>query len=276
MTRRELLGAAGAASLLPLLPPMNQTDRTANVVAAPPRAVLAARQAAGPRPSDPRREAGRARAGRLRARDVGSRSERDRERACVSGPSAGAEWPRARRSSSIIHTAAATRSARPSSSPGGIPPADAIREGADGSRLRGAVHRPLGLRRAQPHVRAGYVQGDAVARAGAVGNDGLRQPARRRLSLDARRRRQPAHRHAGHVDGQHHGVVAGRARRAHQGDRRHQLPDRLPGAARRQGIGPARRLLLRAGPPQSFHHGADQYPDRAARAPRASPAPATS
>ena len=31
MSRRELLGAAGAASLLPLLPPMNQTAETANV-----------------------------------------------------------------------------------------------------------------------------------------------------------------------------------------------------------------------------------------------------
>jgi acetyl esterase/lipase len=31
MTRRELLGAAGAASLSPLLPPMRQTGRTANV-----------------------------------------------------------------------------------------------------------------------------------------------------------------------------------------------------------------------------------------------------
>ena len=44
----------------------------------------------------------------------------------------------------------------------------------------------------------------------------------------------PAHRHAGHVDGQHDGVVAGRARRAHQGHRRHQLPDGLSGAARRE------------------------------------------
>ena len=50
-----------------------------------------------------------------------------------------------------------------------------------GARLRRAVDRSLGLRRAQPHHRAGHVQGDALAGAGAVGHDGLRQPARDRL-----------------------------------------------------------------------------------------------
>ena len=45
-------------------------------------------------------------------------------------------------------------------------------------------------------------------------------------------RRPGAHRDARHVDGQHDGVVAGRARRAREGHRRHLLPHRLPHAAR--------------------------------------------
>ena len=88
-----------------------------------------------------------------------------------------------RPSSSIIRTAAATSIGKQEFVDGPqLSPADAICEGADGSRLRRALHRPLGVRRAQPHDRGGYVQGDAVARAGALGNDGVRQPARARLS----------------------------------------------------------------------------------------------
>ena len=58
-----------------------------------------------------------------------------------------------------------------------------------GARLRRALDRSLGLRRAQPHHRAGHVQGHALAGAGAVGNDGLRQHPRARLPAGAPRRR---------------------------------------------------------------------------------------
>ena len=43
----------------------------------------------------------------------------------------------------------------------------------------------------------------------------------------ARRRRPRAHRDARHLDGQHHGLVAGRPRRTRQGDGGHLLPHRL-------------------------------------------------
>jgi hypothetical protein len=49
--------------------------------------------------------------------------------------------------------------------------------------------RSLGLRRAQPHERAGHVQADALEGPGAVGDDGLRQPPRDRRARAAARRR---------------------------------------------------------------------------------------
>ena len=51
----------------------------------------------------------------------------------------------------------------------------------------------------------------------------------------AARRRSRARRDAGHVDGQHDGLVAGRARRAREGDGRHQLPHGLRQPRRREG-----------------------------------------
>ena len=48
-----------------------------------------------------------------------------------------------------------------------------------------------------------------------------------------------AHRDAGHVDGQLDGAVAGRPRRAGEGDRGHLLPHRVPHAARRRRACPA-------------------------------------
>ena len=58
-----------------------------------------------------------------------------------------------------------------------LPAADAVCEGTDRSRLRRALHRPLGVRRAQPQHRGRHLQGHALAGAGALGHDGLRQPA---------------------------------------------------------------------------------------------------
>jgi hypothetical protein len=74
--------------------------------------------------------------------------------------------------------------------------------------------------------------------------------------------------HARHVDGQHHGVVPWRARRADQGHGRYQLPDRFPGAPCAKGAGAPRRVLFRAQLDQAFHHRPDQCLDRAAGAPR--------
>ena len=76
-----------------------------------------------------------------------------------------------------------------------------------------------------------------------------------------------AHRHARHVDGQHDGLVAGGARRAHQGHRRHQLPDRFPGAHRAQGPR-AHGIYYYVPAAEALHDRADQRAHRAARAPR--------
>ncbi len=73
-----------------------------------------------------------------------------------------------------------------------LPAAGSVCQGPDRPRLRRPRDRPLGLRRAQPHDRARHVQGHAVEGPGAVGHDGLRQPARARLAGHAPRRRQRA------------------------------------------------------------------------------------
>ena len=121
--------------------------------------------------------------------------------------------PRAarRRSSSIIRTAAATPSARQELLEGRpyLQPVPYAKVLTDLGYI-GALHRSLGVRRAQPHHRARHVQGDAVEGPGAVGHDGVRQPAGARLARRAAGCRHRAHRHARHVDGQHDGVVARR------------------------------------------------------------------
>ena len=121
-------------------------------------------------------------------------------RACVTRP---------RPSSSTTRTAAATTSGRRSSSRAAATCSPSLREGAHRRGLRGPVHRPLVLRRAQPRDGDGHLQGHALAGAGALGNDGLRLDPRARLAADARRRGRLTHRDARHVDGQLHGPVAG-------------------------------------------------------------------
>src|SRR5262245_8031452 len=66
-------------------------------IAASPRAVLAARNTAAPRPPDSRDEANRGRARRLRPRDVGPRPERHRERAGLCGAPDARDRARTRR-----------------------------------------------------------------------------------------------------------------------------------------------------------------------------------
>src|SRR5215217_6866295 len=95
-------------------------------------------------------------------------------------------------------------------------------------------------------------------------------------SLRARLSREPpgcrfhAHRYAGAVDGQHHGVVAGGPRYARQGLHRHLLPHGLRGAHCAPFAGGAQRLLLRAETTQAFHDGADQCADRSSPPPQPS------
>ena len=68
-----------------------------------------------------------------------------------------------------------------------LPAADAVCEGADRPRLRRALHRPLGLRRAQPWHGGRHFQGHALAGPGALGHDGVRQPAGARRPRRSRR-----------------------------------------------------------------------------------------
>ena len=187
LDRREVLSLAGLASLSPLM-------------AGPERATAAQR------PADRRREL-YSLMGDLpdRQRPIGGKKRSEEERdgyiletwdldlngietvpAYLARPLKSVAG--CRPSSSIIRTAAATRSARQEFIEGRsyLQPEPYAKALTDLGYI-GLCHRSLGLRRAQPHDRARHVQGDAVEGPGAVGHDGLRQPARARLARRARR-----------------------------------------------------------------------------------------
>ncbi len=195
----------------------------------------AARRPARPVPPDHGHEARRRGARRLRARVVGPRPQRS---------GAGARLPRApegplppgagRRLRPLPRRRLRHRQEGVRGRPE-LHAAGALREGAHRRGLRRPLHRPLVLRRAQPRDGARHLQGDALAGAGALGNDGLRLDPRPRLAADARRRGRLADRDPRHVDGQLDGAVAGRPRRTREGDGGHLLPHRVPRAPRGEG-----------------------------------------
>ena len=191
LARRDILTLAGLASISPASafgdgeaglaagPDVNRQLGAGR--GTPARALRAARRSPGAQPADCRQEARRRGARRLPARNVGPGSERRRDRSRLSRPAEGRDRPPARRPlQPLARRRLQDRQAGIHRGPQ-LSPAGALCARAHRARLRRALDRSLGLRRAQPHHRAGHVQSHALAGAGAVGHDGLRQHPRARL-----------------------------------------------------------------------------------------------
>ena len=150
------------------------------------------------------------------------------------------------RCSSTTRTAAATRSARRSSSRAAATCSRALREGADRPRLRRARIDNWVFGERSHTTELDMFKAHAVEGPGAVGDDGLRQPARGGLARRAAGCRSGRIATLGMSMGSTMAWWLAALDERVKVTRRHLLPHRFPRADREEGPVAARRLLLRA------------------------------